>query len=228
MTFERFTIEDRRLIERYVANVGENNCETAYINMLVWQDLYDVSFCAVEDTLLIRSSHEGETVYALPFGNLDKGLRRLFDHTDGKPPVFRAQEGPRLERFSRAMCAQYDIVELDEGADYVYRKEDLATLAGKKYHAKRNHIAAFSRQFDWTYEPIAAHNSTDVRACADRWYAENVERMTPELATEHEGVKMLLAHFDTLGLVGGAVRVEGQVVAFCIRKHEIGLFPFGS
>ena len=219
MVFKKITIADRELIERYVANVGEHNCETAYINLLIWQDLYGVSFYTEENALLIKSSHAGEEVFALPFGDLGKGMERILAYTGDKLPVFRAQEGPRLDRFARKMGAQYDIVALSEDADYIYRKDDLAGLAGKKYHAKRNHIAAFSRQFDWNYEPIDVRNLADVQACADRWYAENADRLTPELIAEREGIQVLFAHFDTLGLLGGAIRAEGNIVAFCMASY---------
>ena len=218
MVFERITTADRELIERYVENVGENNCETAYINLLIWQDLYGVSFCAEEDTLLIKSSHAGEEVFAQPFGNFTKGIERILAFTGGRLPSFRAQEGPRLDRFAREMGSQYDIVELSEDADYIYRKEDLAGLAGKKYHAKRNHIAAFSRNFDWSYEPIDVRNSAEVQECADRWYAENAD-LTPELIVERAGIPVLLSHFNALGLSGGAIRADGKIVAFCIASH---------
>ena len=218
MVFEKITISARELIEKYVTGAGEDNCETAYITMLMWQKLYNVSFCAVADALLIKSSHKCEPVFALPFGNLNKGIELILKYTGGKLPVFRAQEGPRLDRFIQFMGSQYDIVELDEDADYIYLKEDLANLAGKRYQAKRNHISAFSRHFDWSYEPIGAHNINDVQRCADRWYTENYDRMTPELNAEREGLKLLLPNFDALGLIGGAIRVSGQVVAFCIAS----------
>ena len=218
MIFKEITVADRALIESYVKNVGEKNCETAYINLLMWQNLYGVSFCVEEDTLLVKSSHEGDEVFALPFGDLDSGLKHIFEYTGDKPPVFRAQDGPRLDKFTREMSAKYDIVELAEGSDYIYNKEDLATLAGKKYNAKRNHIAAFSRDFAWTYEPIDIKNLADVRSCADKWYEENADRMTPELNTEREGLYILLADFDKLGLFGGAIRVDGKIVAFCVAS----------
>ena len=60
MSFGKVTTADRPVIERFVCTTGENNCETAYINMLVWQGLYDVSFCAQEDALIVRASHEAE------------------------------------------------------------------------------------------------------------------------------------------------------------------------
>lgn len=218
MTFAPIAIADRALLEGYVADVGEYNCETAYINMLVWQGLYGVSFCAAGDVLLVRSSHAGRAVFALPFGNMAKGIESILAYTGDVPPVFRAQEGPRLDEFVRTMGAQYDVVELAEDADYVYRTEDLATLPGKKYHAKRNHIAAFSRRYDWRYEAIHGGNAAEVQRCADRWYAQ-ARPLPPELEVEREGVRALLSHFDELGLLGGAVRVDGQVVAFCIASR---------
>ena len=41
-------------------------------------------------------------------------------------------------------------------ADYIYRSSDLITLAGRKYHGKRNHLARFTRTYQWSYEEMGA------------------------------------------------------------------------
>ena len=219
MNFERITISDKSLIERFVANVGEDNCETAYINLLVWQDLYDVSFCATEDSLIIKESSTEEETFTLPFGDLVRGIERLLKYTGGKHPIFRAQEGPRLDEFTRIMGDKYDIVELDEDEDYIYRRQDLSDLVGKKYHSKRNHISAFSRLYRWNYEPIDANNLADVQKCAERWYAENAERLNPELRAERQGMQLFFDNFESLGLFGEAIRVDDEIIAFCIASQ---------
>ena len=47
--------------------------------------------------------------------------------------------------------------------DYIYTREKLATLAGKKLHGKRNHIARFKDLGDWSYEPMTAENVEECR-----------------------------------------------------------------
>ena len=49
-----------------------------------------------------------------------------------------------------------------EEFDYLYAVEDLATLQGKKYHGKRNHINSFSEQYAGSYETITDGNTPDV------------------------------------------------------------------
>lgn len=53
------------------------------------------------------------------------------------------------ERFLKKinLSSKYQISELRDEFDYVYKTEILADLKGTKFHAKRNHIARFKREF---------------------------------------------------------------------------------
>lgn len=214
MDFRKVTIKDKDTVEKYTKKPYELSCENTFLNLLLWQDEYGATALFCDNNFLVKSSYLGEDIYAIPFGDIKEGMDIILEKTGGKYPVFRAPEGERLETFKKLYGDKYDIKELDGEVDYIYLREDLAELKGKKYHSKRNHISSFSKQFDFTYEEITKDNLSDVKKCADRWYKEHADRFTEELYAEKDGVDMLINNFETLGIKGGAIRVSEDIIAF--------------
>lgn len=106
-----------------------------------------------------------------------------------------------------------------DGFDYLYTVDKLADLAGKKLHAKRNHIHRFDEQFpDWLFEPIGPDNLAECVEMEAKWYAEQVEagRADANLGHERDAVNTALSHMEELGISGGLIRAGGQVVAFSL------------
>ena len=79
-----------------------------------------------------------------------------------------------------------DIYEIEYDRDiseYIYDREKLATLSGKKLHGKRNHINRFKENHEWSYEPLSDENQLEVLAMLMEWKMqkcdpEDIENMT--------------------------------------------------
>lgn len=214
MEFRKITVDDAAVFESF-KTPGENSCENTFITQLMWSGLYHNCFAEENGTLYIRSEFESGEVYSLPFGDLENGVRRLCEQVGG-PVRFWAQEGARFDKFCAEFGEKYEITEDRSAADYIYSRNDLAELSGKRFHSKRNHIAAFSKKYDWHYERITAANIGNIRKCAAEWYAENEQRDTLHLAAEHTGVWLLLDNFERLPVLGGAIFCGERAVAFTI------------
>lgn len=127
-------------------------------------------------------------------------------------PIFYAAEGQQLSTFLQYFGDQYILEEKPEYFDYVYRQENLASLKGKKLSAKRNHISAFSRLFDWRFEEISKNNIQAVLECADQWYSnKNLDKV---LMREKEVLPILLNNPEKYNVSGGAIIVNNKVVAY--------------
>lgn len=99
--------------------------------------------------------------------------------------------------------------------DYIYLREDLATLRGKKYQSKRNHINNFKKRYSYEYVPITPDIVPQCLKLECKWYkANNGDNDEEELNDERRSLTYALHHFDSLGLIGGALRVDNEIIAF--------------
>ena len=103
-------------------------------------------------------------------------------------------------------------------ADYVYRREELAELAGRRFHKKRNLISQCLTEHDPSYEPITRENLDEVRDMQKRWCAQRNCGKDHALCGEYRAVIQTLEHFEALDLIGGALRVKGRIEAFSIGE----------
>ena len=218
MNFKKIELSDKSILEPFFKNCGELTCEISFVNLLVWQQLYNNCFCIENDTLFLKSYDDDIVTYSLPFGDMDFGMQKIIEHCGGLPNIW-AQEGKRFDEFKEKYGHFYDIYESRNEFDYIYNSCDLINLSGKKYHSKRNHISAFSKRYDWRYEDINADNLELVKKCAKTWYSQSISRMDEELKAEMLGVELMLNNMEFLGLKGGAIIVDNRVVAFTLGSE---------
>lgn len=215
MDFIDFSIENAQRIIPYLQKSDELSCETSFVNFIIWQPYYKNRVCIDDDVLFVSSNAWKEPFFALPFGNVKKGMEMLCDYVGGLPVIW-AQQGERFDEFCRIYGDKYEIIESRDDFDYLYEAQSLATLSGKKYHSKRNHISAFSRSYDWHYEDIDEGNIPFILECAEKWYKQNADSLDERLNCEKISLPVLLANRELLNVKGGAIFVEGSVVAFAL------------
>lgn len=215
MNFKKIELDDKEILEAFLRQANELTCELSFVNLLIWQPLYNNCYCIDDGILYLKSYDENIETYSVPFGDVSKGMKKIIDHC-GRLPDMWAQEGARFSNFKELYGEYYDIYESRNEFDYIYNSSDLINLAGKKYHSKRNHISSFSKQYNWHYEGITADNIEKVKKCAQSWYLQNSERMDEELKTEMNGVALMLNNMDLLDISGGAIVIEDHVVAFTL------------
>jgi len=216
MEFKKIELCDKEILSPFLQNANELTCEISFVNLLLWQPLYNNCYCIEDGILYLKSYDDNIVTYSLPFGNIAIGFKKIVEHT-GKPyPDIWAQEGERFNEFKKLYGEYYDIYESRNEFDYIYNSLDLINLSGKKYHSKRNHISAFSKQFNWRYEDITSNNIALVKECAKIWYSQNTDRMDDELKTEMQGVNLMLDNMEYLEIKGGAIIIDDKVVAFTL------------
>ena len=111
--------------------------------------------------------------------------------------------------------------------DYVYRVADMAELKGRRYDGKRNHIKRMRRHHPvYTYGPLEREDRDAALALFEAWCAARPairggEGRPEDLEYECQRKSLWRAFeaYEALGLVGGALRIDGALAGFVIASE---------
>jgi hypothetical protein len=147
-------------------------------------------------------------------------------HREGVKPVIAGCSLAEKQKLEELFPGKFTFTADDSKFDYIYKSSDLATLSGRKYHGKRNHISAFIKNNpDWSFEEINPANIGQCASMNERWLMLNEYKDEEAISAEHNALNVALAHFDELGFYGGLIRVDHEVVAFSFgEKLKDGIF----
>lgn len=102
-------------------------------------------------------------------------------------------------------------------SDYIYLREALATLKGRKYSGKRNHISTFARSFDsCVLKALTAEEKGAALEVAEQWRRERADDSS--IVLEYEAIKTALENFEALELRGAVLYVEGKPAGMTIAS----------
>ena len=167
LELKKITLADRPLFESYLSRPDQRGSECAFTNLFVWQDCYGIYWTVVHDFLVIKVKRNEVDFFLQPFGGKDEDLPKLFaeikEYHEGKPFEIHGIYDDGKERLAKAF-PEMEFIEDRDNWDYVYLREKLASLSGRKYHGKKNHYNAFKKEYpDYVYEPIGPENYESAR-----------------------------------------------------------------
>ena len=217
--FKPITAADADLLRSYTMEGKCMNCDMNVANLCSWQFLYHTEYAVVEGFLVLRFVSDGHVTYMKPMGKGD--LRHVLELLMADARSL----GDTLRMACVCPCAQGMMEESMPGAfaysvnrdraDYLYLREKLVTLSGKKLQPKRNHISKFKRTYpNYEYRPLTADLVDDCIRLGEEWCRTNDSCMQRAMQAEQRMIDYALHHIDELHIVGGTLWVDEKMVAF--------------
>jgi hypothetical protein len=111
----------------------------------------------------------------------------------------------------------YTITPLRDMWEYIYRTEDLIKLEGRKYHAKRNHIRRFLKDYRYTWRDLTPQDLPQCLEIFDAWAQPH--EIDGNITGERSAVAEAVSLLDELGLKGCLVYVEDKPAAFSVAER---------
>ncbi len=221
--FHPITLTDKELIESYTMRSHIRNCDLSFANMYCWQSIMQSAWALVDGYLVIRFRIDGgdRFGYMLPIsedGSLD------FSEIIPQIAADAHSHGHRLhiigvthesgKALKAAHQGTFALFSDPSNEDYIYLRERLTTLSGKRLQPKRNHINQFRKLYpNHQYRPLT---SDLFEACMDldcRWRAAHGFACDEKMA-ERLAMSRAFDNFEVLGMRGGALFVDDRLVAF--------------
>jgi hypothetical protein len=187
--------------------------EFCFAGIYLFRNTYSYQVALLEkDKFVLKGIKEGKTFAALPLGfpedrGIVKALLESVDYIKGLSEPFADEMRVWLEQH------EYEVCEDRDNFDYLYSREELATLSGKRFHKKRNQVNSFLANYPNHRTAWLTNETRDhARQILEEWM---VDREDPG---DYQASKEALDLQEQLGLEGYLVYVDEKPVAYTMGE----------
>lgn len=157
--------------------------------------------------ILITGEDKGRPFFMLPNGFPDERLlRELFTRFSS----MKAVSGEKADRLSKQ---GYSVTEDRDNFDYLYSREEMVELSGRKFHRKKNLVNLFTGTYTYEGRPLTMEYQKESLAVLEEWRAAHMEE------NDYEAAREALLLFDEIELCGGIYFVEGRPAAYILGEE---------
>ncbi|MBK5720817.1 DUF2156 domain-containing protein [Dysgonomonas sp. Marseille-P4677] len=225
INFKQITLSDKKVIDASFVGNQYRACDFCFANLFAWNAKFKTVFAIEHRTIFLRfQDSDGQLYYMMPIGHMplpDAFDLIMQDAKENKIPFQMKGITSRMwENIQKEMPDRFRYIPDRNNDEYIYLCERLIKLSGKKLQSKRNHINRFKADNpDWVYFPLT--DQKELNECVkmlDEWEAKSNSAINITQRYDYIATRIMLEHFDYLQLRGGAVRVNGKIVAFTIGE----------
>jgi len=216
LSWHELTLQDQQLFDRYFQTSKQRHGYT-FANFYTWREHKSHLYAEYKDHLIVADTSVSKNwqVYE-PLG---------------KSPESIIQEGlPIKDDYNWVrICSETihkllfrESISLDRNnQEYVHVVDELASLTGKKYDAKRNFIRRFHHSYPCEVVPITAANIQDCYALIKAWSEQKGMKDCADCIPISDAI----ANYHELSFDGICVYIEDKMVGFAIGEEAYpGMF----
>lgn len=212
--FQKLDPTNKAAYNKFLLHCGQRGCEYNFANLYLW-GRQRAAFLG--ENLVFFSQFNQKSVYLFPLcqGNVKEVIDAIIHDA-------HARDIPcRLTSLSHADCDLLESLYPDQFRfhhdrntfDYLYHIQDLATLKGKKFQKKRNHLNKFKQLHpQFRVEPITEENMPLVEDLLARWYKSRLDAdPSADFYMEQVALSKALQHWAELD-IEGLVLMDGDEI----------------
>jgi uncharacterized protein len=206
--FSDISMDQRPVLHPRFKALAEGISEFTFANIYLFRRTHNYRISQLADGLIIIAGRDGiEPFFMLPFGLPGSDiLSDLFERYH----VVKAVSGPQAEKLA---AMGYHVSEDRDNFDYLYSREDLTNLTGRKFHKKKNLLNMFIRKNECQARPLLEEYRDDAMQILERW---DCQHSGPN---DSAAAKEALEKMWPLQLCGGIFYIEGQPAAYCLGEE---------
>lgn len=215
MNWKNIEISDKNIIDLYTKEKFEI-CDYSFSNLFLWSLGDKLQFKIEDEILFIKGDYLNEETYFMPV-SLSENVEKVREAID--TIVLLGKEIQLIpEEWKVKLEPYYELIERRDNFDYIYSKEDLETLKGRKYTKKRNKVNQFYKNYLPQYREITLENIEKVISFQEKWYQNKNAEENCDLFKEGLGLKQFFEHYKELELLGGYIEVNGEIIGYSIGE----------
>lgn len=224
MNYKVLALEDQPIFRAAEAAAPQMIGDTCFTNLFIWRSYYHTHWAEAHGCLCLLARPEGEMPFALPpvgAGDRVAAVRSTFEALAEftEQPVMRRVPEDLVDELA-ARGEPYHSTHDRDNDDYVYLREKICTLSGRRMHQKKNHYNYFINHNQFQCLPITSELSPKLLTVQESWLATKEERneSSRQLKYEVESVHQLLKSMDSLNQIGLAILINGRIEGFTMGE----------
>jgi len=206
--FSEISMDLRELLHPRFQGLPDGISEFTFANIYLFRQTHNYRISQLDNDLFVIAGRDGQLpFFMLPFGLPGKAeLADLFRKYGAMKCVCQSQSR-MLETLG------YTVLEDRDNFDYLYGREDLVNLTGRKFHKKKNLLNIFIRNNACQARPLLEEYRDDAVEILERWSQQHGGPNDVSAARE------ALEKMWPLQLCGGIFYVEGTPTAYCLGEE---------
>jgi hypothetical protein len=161
--FSSLAVEQRPLLYPRFQRLAEGMSELTFAGIYLFRDAHHYRISLAGEDVPVIAGTDAEPFFMLPFELPSEDiLSSLFDRYSTMKAVSLSQ----AQRLSQMGCRVW---EDRDNFDYLYAREKLATLSGRKLHRKKNLVNLFLRNNMCTAKPLLEEYADDALHILEQW-----------------------------------------------------------
>lgn len=204
--------------------------EYCFANLYAWRLDDRLEIYTHEHFILIKGVYKGKTYFLTPIvdgeNNFSLALKYIYDYCNQAKTSFilygvSEKMKDYITNLTSDLIPYYD----RDLSEYVYQAKDLIQLSGKKYHAKRNFVTRFLRQYDYEFRAFEDKDKNELIHNLKIWDTKRYNDY------ELDAISNVLDHLFDLNAHCDILRVDNQIVGFtiwatCIQNPQFAYVLF--
>lgn len=208
-------LSDKPLLDQLFSDIQPHVSELTFAGLYLFRNTHRYRIATAADSIVVLGMGYDGSEYFLPplGGNVTEALVILF----AAGISLYGADDPFIDRYLSAGMLQ--ITELRDSCDYLYLREELATLPGSRFHKKKNRINYFTSRHEYNIDIFSSEHLKSCLNLLDSWsqsYRTDTGRFS---LMDVEATAEAIHSAEALGLEGVVVITGGQIAAFALGER---------
>ena len=204
----KITMDLRPILHPLFQQLEEGISEFAFASIYLFNDIHNYRVTKLGDDLIAFLGKDGKhPFFMLPFGLPGNSQLKMLFQDYHSLKAATDNQAAVLEEMG------YKVIEDRDNFDYLYSREELAKLAGRKFHKKKNLVNAFINNYNYEGKPLLENLIPEAIQVLEQW------RDGRENPGDYQANKEALEKSEALQLCGGIYYVEGEPAAFTLGEE---------
>ena len=219
------TVDDFDIISPYLKMANYEGYNSNFNTMIMWNHEYHILYEVHENFVVMLHNYKGTLFWSMPFTSIDhykEAIEYMLSYS--KEHHFDFVIECATEEFINDLkkFEEFDFLyeRTDFNDDYIYERDPLQYLTGKKMQKRRNHYNAFIKQYpNYEFRDLDGIKDFDIiLKCLMKWEG-NQGYLSESITSEIYGIMTLLSYQKKLDYNVSGIFIDNVLEAFIIGSR---------